>query len=203
MRYTLDLDNMPQDIVGMYWLAKDSDGEFTAETTGLLEFDPAHAINDVPYESVTEEMCLDVLFDLMGDRRAEIERGIADRLARQGVPEYGEGKPWKGTTRQWRTGLDVAAGDYLTYKGDYYKVLQDHTTQSDWPPDRTPALFTPEVPPDVGAGPQPWIQPTGAHDAYQTGDRVTHTGSTWESLIDANVWEPGAPGTGALWLQVF
>ncbi|MFA7115570.1 MAG: carbohydrate-binding protein [Candidatus Omnitrophota bacterium] len=34
------------------------------------------------------------------------------------------------------------------------------------------------------------MQPTGAHDAYQKGDRVLFEGKTYESLIDANVWSP-------------
>lgn len=35
-----------------------------------------------------------------------------------------------------------------------------------------------------------WVQPTGAHDAYNIGDKVTFNGHLWESLIDANVWSP-------------
>jgi hypothetical protein len=35
-----------------------------------------------------------------------------------------------------------------------------------------------------------WVQPTGAHDAYNMGDEVTHNGQNWQSNIDANVWEP-------------
>lgn len=34
------------------------------------------------------------------------------------------------------------------------------------------------------------MQPTGAHDAYNTGDRVMFNGAVWESTIDANVWKP-------------
>ena len=40
----------------------------------------------------------------------------------------------------------------------------------------------------------PWRQPTGAHDAYPAGFQVTHSEKLWESLIDANVWEPGVSG---------
>ena len=40
----------------------------------------------------------------------------------------------------------------------------------------------------------PWVQPTGAHDAYDTGDRVTYQGATWESTINGNVWAPGVSG---------
>jgi hypothetical protein len=42
--------------------------------------------------------------------------------------------------------------------------------------------------------PQPWVQPTGAHDAYNIGDRVTHNGQTWESTAASNVWAPGVFG---------
>ena len=44
------------------------------------------------------------------------------------------------------------------------------------------------------AAPAAWIQPTGAHDAYQTNDQVTHNEQIWTSTIDANVWEPGVYG---------
>jgi hypothetical protein len=41
---------------------------------------------------------------------------------------------------------------------------------------------------------QPWVQPTGAHDAYPLGARVTHNGQTWESTVANNVWAPGVFG---------
>ena len=39
-----------------------------------------------------------------------------------------------------------------------------------------------------------WMQPTGAHDAYQKGDQVSHNGDTWTSTVDGNTWEPGVYG---------
>lgn len=46
---------------------------------------------------------------------------------------------------KWRLGLIVAPGDRLYYEvtGKLYKVKdgQGHTTQADWPPDLTPAMF--------------------------------------------------------------
>ena len=35
-----------------------------------------------------------------------------------------------------------------------------------------------------------WVQPTGALDAYNTGDHVMFDGSVYESLIDSNTWSP-------------
>lgn len=35
-----------------------------------------------------------------------------------------------------------------------------------------------------------YVQPTGAHDAYKTGDKVTFGGKIYESTRDGNVWSP-------------
>lgn len=40
--------------------------------------------------------------------------------------------------------------------------------------------------------PPAFVQPTGGHDAYKTGDRVLYNGKIYESTIDANVWAPDA-----------
>ena len=37
-----------------------------------------------------------------------------------------------------------------------------------------------------------WVQPTGAHDAYNTGDKVTFEGRHYISTMDGNVWSPSA-----------
>ena len=37
-----------------------------------------------------------------------------------------------------------------------------------------------------------WVQPTGAHDCYNTGDKVTYNGRHYVSKIDGNVWSPDA-----------
>lgn len=39
-----------------------------------------------------------------------------------------------------------------------------------------------------------WIQPTGAHDAYPQGARVTHAGQVWVSIVPNNIWAPGVFG---------
>ena len=47
-----------------------------------------------------------------------------------------------------------------------------------------------------GSAPAAWVQPTGAQDAYASGDRVTFEGQVYESVIDANVWSPTAYPAG-------
>lgn len=166
----------------------------------------------------------------------------------------------------WKPGEAVNVGDRRYYAPRLYKAVQAHTTQADWTPDVTPALWAvvgdpgeagtiddpitaargmeytyglyyfdpedskiylcerigeaeggkivlqylpheligqyfsaaeseaPEEPaePDTGDTYPEWVQPTGAHDAYNTGDRVTYNGTAYRSLIDGNVWAPDA-----------
>lgn len=87
---------------------------------------------------------------------------------------------------RWAVGVEYKVDDRIGYNGLLYKVIQAHTSQSDWTPDITPALF---VRVDVEEWPE-WRQPTGAHDAYNKGDKVSHNSARWVSVIDANVWEP-------------
>ena len=42
----------------------------------------------------------------------------------------------------WAVGIVVEVGDRRQYNGKLYKVVQAHTTQADWTPDVTPALWT-------------------------------------------------------------
>jgi len=99
----------------------------------------------------------------------------------------------------WTPGVKVAPGDVLAWDGTLVEVIQAHTTQADWTPDKVPALWTP-VRKTAGAQPDEWVQPLGASDAYSKGDRVTFQGQVWESTIDTNVWSPTAHPAG--WKKV-
>ena len=90
----------------------------------------------------------------------------------------------------WVVGKAYAVNDRTQYNGTLYKCVQAHTSQADWTPDATPALW---VVVTVEEWPE-WIQPTGAHDAYSKDSKVTHNGKKWISSYDANVWEPGVYG---------
>ena len=39
-----------------------------------------------------------------------------------------------------------------------------------------------------------WVRPTGAHDAYAQGAKVSHNGKKWTSNTANNTWEPGVFG---------
>lgn len=92
----------------------------------------------------------------------------------------------------WAVGTSYALGIRVRYGEKLYKCVQAHTSQSDWTPDATPALWTEVAQP--GEIPV-WKQPTGAHDAYMTGDKVhypTESDPVYQSTIDYNVYSPEA-----------
>lgn len=97
----------------------------------------------------------------------------------------------KSAFRLWSgNSLEVKAGEIYLFNDELYRVVQNHTTQNDWTPDITPALYT-KI--SVEEYPQ-WVQPTGAHDAYKKGDKVTYDNKHWISTADNNVWHPGVYG---------
>ena len=100
---------------------------------------------------------------------------------------------------EWVADKSYAVGDRVRDDGKLYRCVQAHTSQEGWEPHSTPSLWVRTAP--EGEIPD-WIQPTGAQDAYNTGDKVKHVSKVWVSLVDANVWEPGTAGTESLWSEV-
>lgn len=90
----------------------------------------------------------------------------------------------------WASGKAYATGDRVQYSGTLYKCVQAHTSQADWTPNATPALWVAVSLDEYPA----WVQPTGAHDAYAAGDKVSHNGKRWTSTVASNTWEPGVYG---------
>ena len=78
----------------------------------------------------------------------------------------------------------------FTYNGHLFKVNQAHTSQEQWVPGETgtESLYTSLELGDNGY--LNWQQPTGSHDAYNTGDIVNYKGELYKSLIDGNAWAP-------------
>lgn len=99
---------------------------------------------------------------------------------------------------KWNAKSVVYAVDHkVMHDGILYKCLQAHTSQSDWTPPAASSLWTKVLIADPTVIPE-WEQPDSTN-GYMTGDKVIHGGVTYESLVDNNVWEPGAAGTETLW----
>ena len=90
----------------------------------------------------------------------------------------------------WKTATEYDVGVRVQYEGKLYKCVQAHTSQTDWTPDATRALW---VVVSIEEFPE-WVQPTGAHDAYNIGDKVSYNGQRYICTTDANVYAPGVYG---------
>lgn len=97
-------------------------------------------------------------------------------------------------------GLSYCAGKRLRFNDVLYKVLSDHVSQPDWTPEAAPSLYAKLLVEDPNAIVE-WEQPSSTN-GYTTGNKVTHNGVIYESLVDNNVWEPGATGSESLWKVV-
>lgn len=100
----------------------------------------------------------------------------------------------------WDAAKTYAVGDRVRYAGNLYRCLTAHTAQAAWTPTDAPSLWA-KVLTDPSGEILPWVQPDSTNP-YAKGDKVTHNGKTWESIVDNNVWEPGVTGTESLWKEV-
>lgn len=100
---------------------------------------------------------------------------------------------------QWKYGEAVSIGTrrWSTAEGATEKILYEVYSEAGdnlYPPEQVPAVWKRVY---LEEWPE-WVQPTGAHDAYALGAKVTHNDKKWTSDIDANVYEPGVYG----WTEV-
>lgn len=91
---------------------------------------------------------------------------------------------------KWQSSKAYSVGDRVQYNSILYRCVQAHTSQNAWTPDVTPALW---VIVSIEEFPE-WVQPTGAHDAYNKGDKVSYNGNHYVCTTDSNVYAPGVYG---------
>lgn len=91
---------------------------------------------------------------------------------------------------EWQTATTYEVGIRVRYADKLYKCNIAHTSQDDWRPDVTPALWS-EVSADEWVE---WKQPTGAHDAYSAGDKCSYNGKHWICTADGNIYPPDVYG---------
>ncbi len=94
---------------------------------------------------------------------------------------------------RWTESWLGKAGDIVRDEGNLYRCIHDVTNPGqNTKPSQTPAMWT-RIADPAEEWPQ-WIQPIGAHDAYDKGEKVKHKNKHWMSEVDGNVWEPGVYG---------
>lgn len=100
-------------------------------------------------------------------------------------------------TSQYRkigVGDMVYPDEIVNINGELFKYVQPNEVEivtESWLTDAS--LFTPFLQAETDDGipvVEEFKQPTGEHDAYQTGDKVLFDGDVYESIIDNNIWSP-------------
>ena len=193
-RYSVLADGTPNNIVNIYWKVTAVEGAETLSKYGTLN-------TSLDFASTTEQDCIDAVQaanpNIESDMLTEIEANVS--------PSIISGLPWKDMQKIWKSGVSYIVGDIRRYGSTIYEALQSHTSQAGWTPPNTPALWKIADDPTVI---ETWVQPTGAHDAYNIGDEVTHdnpndSGNIWvyRSKIDGNTTEPGRDGTFDRWWE--
>lgn len=98
---------------------------------------------------------------------------------------------------EWHVDVDYKAKQVCRYNGDLYRCAQDHKSSEE--NNTSVASLWTKVTIDQGTGYDVWQQPTGAHNAYNVGDRVLYPderGNVYESVVNGNTWSPDAYPAG-------
>lgn len=88
----------------------------------------------------------------------------------------------------------IPARSVRRFEGQLYRANVDCWDRADNWPDTAPTLWTGLT---LNEWPE-WVQPTGAHDAYNIGGKVTYHGKRYISQIVGNTT---VPGSDARWWQ--
>lgn len=141
-----------------------------------------------------EQAQADIVTELQDAGKLEKPEAVTDEQAKTDaakVPEwknpgvdhskmyhYGDVVRYQGKlVRSTHQGLNSWAPGTLGFDGRIWEILETST--------QTETSETAEQP----AAPA-YRQPSGGHDAYRQGDRVTFNGAVYESTIPNNVWSP-------------
>lgn len=93
---------------------------------------------------------------------------------------------------EWNgNGINYKAQSYLKYNGQLYKVIQNHTSQADWSPDKATSLFTIVSDNTQGTKENPVVWVNGMEsekDKYYTDEEILYIG-----LEDSKIGLNGQP----------
>lgn len=102
-----------------------------SEHRGLNHWEPgAQGIDERIWRDITDEVTGKAADDTNAD---DTDAGDTD-ASTPGAAQDG--------AIPFKAGLNLKAGDVVVHQGAKYKVLQPHTSQSNWTPDAVPALFS-------------------------------------------------------------
>lgn len=175
--------------------------DHTLERLGELYFDEG---NDVVSYSVMQKTVEEIENEILQEAKLAQEEALMAIKNSKILSEIQEFEDEDALQNQsayplWEADVYVSVGEKrqdldVNNELKLFKCVQAHTTQSDWRPKDTPALWV-EVAPD-GVIPV-WVQPLGAHDAYQIDDLVhfpTESDPVYRNTVANNVYAPNVYG---------
>lgn len=161
----------------------------------MVSYQPVSALANqygVPYEGDYSEVVSSVNAMIEKSRKSRVASFSVNRAAQIIASSFTDDQAIEvpDLYPEFELNHQYKKDDRFQYGQGLYKVNQDHTSQEQWIPgtEGTESLYTNLMLDDDGN--YIWKQPTGAHDAYNTGDIVKYNDTLYKSLIDGNVWSP-------------
>ena len=162
------------------------------ETIKYIETMGDKDVQKYVFDNVVEDLDL---VDLKMEVKAEETRRKLINLIRWDELSSEEMLDLVDDFKEYEIGAFYLEGDIFNYKNQLYKVLplenaKGHTSQADWIPSETPAIYLAIAPPNVIAE---WVQPYGGSQTYEIGARVLFEGKIYENIFTGdkyNVWSP-------------
>lgn len=146
------------------------------------EFNPSKALEELTRKQEEQEQSIKSIL-----KTITLARDLSDGQKEEILSRYEE----------YQDNKEYKQGDKFTFDGKIYEVIQGHRSQADWIPSSTPALYkeflSVKIKDEAGNESEvvaEFKKPTGAHDAYQKGDKVSFEGAIYESTIDNNAYSP-------------
>ena len=169
-------------------------GDMTAVDNDILEqraiekiakeFNPAYAFKEIEQKMEEQEKAQKSILEtiiLSKDLNEAQKKNILDQY------------------EDWEIGVSYKAGKKVKHNGKVFEVVQPHTSQANWIPSSTPALYkeflSVKIKDEAGNESEvvaEFKKPTGAHDAYKQGDKVSFNGQIYQSKNDGNAHSPEA-----------
>ena len=130
-------------------------------------------------DAIVQEQALRRKLDASPEK---IENAIAEYQQATG---RGEGEPWEQPTGPLNA---YRKGAVVEHEGEEWVST---TPNNVWEPSVSGWRLRPLTDPETGEEiPPPYVPPTGAHDSYQQGERITWDGDIYEAVRDGVVHSP-------------
>jgi hypothetical protein len=101
--------------------------------------------------------------------------------------------------RRFAAGLSVVVKDVIWYRGTLYRCIQAHTTQADWTPDITTALWG-RIPYPGQVAEWSWYDTNTLYLIIEVGAKVQHNSIVYMCINPTFSWiEPGSASSHFAW----